>query len=189
MVRVSGRSRSRTCETAMTQQLRRNHDVDWPSLLRWFALGALCLIWGTTWLAIKIDLQSTGPLTAVGLRFLVGGTLLLAIALCRKQLRSAKQLPWRVICVLAAFMFGISYVCTYVAETHLESGIVAVLFATLPFFGFMFGYVLLGEQSTATTWLGAAAALLGIAVVFLSGPAHGSIGFIFCALGPPPAQP
>ena len=47
--------------------------------------STLCLIWGTTWLAIKIGLEGIPPFLGVGLRFLIAGTLLLVIGIVRNR--------------------------------------------------------------------------------------------------------
>lgn len=45
----------------------------------------VCLSWGTTWLGIKIAVESVPPLTAAGLRFLIAFPLFLSFALLRKE--------------------------------------------------------------------------------------------------------
>jgi drug/metabolite transporter (DMT)-like permease len=140
----------------------------------WIAYAIMCLIWGTTWLVIKIGLHSIGPLTSVGLRFIIAGMLLYIIAALRRELCPLRDLPWKLICTLALFTFAIDYGLIYVAETRLDSGLVAVLFGTLPFFSFGFASVMIGERTTPRTLLGAGVAFVGVAIISLSGAAHGS---------------
>src|SRR5579875_176300 len=105
---------------------------------------AICLIWGTTWLAIKVGLHATPPLTATGLRFLLAGALLSGLAACLGQAGSFRALPWQAIVTLATTMFGLDYALTYLGEARLYSSLVAVLFAMVPFFAFGFAHVMLG---------------------------------------------
>lgn len=149
----------------------------------WLAYAGMCLIWGTTWLAIKVGLHALAPLTGVGLRFLIAGTFLYVVAAVRGQLRPFDQLPWRLILVLAGMLFGLNYVLTYSAETRLDSGLVAVLFGTLPFFAFGFAHVMLGERTTPRIWIGSVAAFAGVAVISLTGAAKGSPLFALAAVG------
>lgn len=149
----------------------------------WLAYSAMCLIWGTTWLAIKVGLHALGPLTGVGLRFLIAGAFLFAVAAVRGQVRPLRELPWTLILVLSALLFGLNYVLTYLAETRLDSGLVAVLFGTLPFFAFGFAHALLGERTTPRVWIGSVAAFAGVAVISLAGPAQGSPLFALAAIG------
>lgn len=158
-------------------------NVSRERLAVWFAYCGICLIWGTTWLAIKVGLHALGPLTGVGLRFLIAGAFLFAVAALRRQLRPLRELPWRLILVLAGLLFGLNYVLTYLAETRLDSGLVAVLFGTLPFFAFGFAHALLGERTTPRVWIGSAGAFTGVAVISLAGPAQGSPLFALAAVG------
>ncbi|HET9031015.1 MAG TPA: EamA family transporter [Candidatus Aquilonibacter sp.] len=143
----------------------------------------MCLIWGTTWLAIKIGLHGLQPITGVGFRFVLAGLLLYGVAAASGRLRPLRELPWRVILVYSTMLFGIDYVLTYTAETRLDSGLVAVLFSTLPFFNFAFGRFMIGEHATPRVWLGATIACVGIAVMCLSGQVRGSPLYALAAIG------
>jgi len=79
-------------------------------------------------------------------------------------------------------MFGLNYVLTYVAETHLASGLVAVLFGTLPFFVFGFAHHMVDERATRRTVIGTLLALVGVAVISLVGDARAGIVYIVAAL-------
>ncbi len=149
----------------------------------WSAYTAMCLIWGTTWLAIKISLHTIGPITGVGLRFLLAGVLLYAIAALRREVVPLRNLPWKVVGVLAALQFGAAYVLNYVAETRLDSGLVAVLFGTVPFFTFGLAHVMIGERATPRIWAGAVIAFAGVALISLSGAPGGSLIFALASVG------
>ena len=146
------------------------------------AYALMCAIWGTTWLAIKIGLTTMPPLTGVGLRFIAGGLFLYGIAMAQRKVLPPAQMPWKLIAVLAATLFGLNYVLTYEAETHLPSGLVAVLFGTLPFFMFGMGHAMVGEKTTVRTWAGAALAFAGVAVISLAGEARGELLYAAAAV-------
>lgn len=143
----------------------------------------MCLIWGTTWLAIKIGLHAMGPLTGVGLRFLIAGVLLFAVAALRRELRPARELPWKLIAVFAVFTFACDYTLLYVAETHVDSGLTSVLFGTLPFFTFGFAWLLAKERLTARMAVGSVGAFSGVAIISLGGGVHGSPLYALAAIG------
>ncbi|MEO6834554.1 MAG: EamA family transporter [Candidatus Tumulicola sp.] len=147
------------------------------------AYAGMCAIWGTTWLAIKVSLQYLPPMTGVGLRFVIAGLLLYAAAAGLGALRPLREVPWKLVSVLAGFLFGLNYVLTYVAETRLDSGLVAVLFGTLPFFVFAFAHLLANERTTARIWLGALVAFAGVGVISLAGQVRGSPLFALAAVG------
>ncbi len=147
------------------------------------AYAVMCLIWGTTWLAIKVGLQTIGPLTGVGLRFLIAGLLLFGVAALRREMRPLRELPWKLIAVFAVFTFGCDYTLLYVAETHVDSGLTSVLFGTLPFFTFGFARLLANERITARVAAGSATAFAGVAVISLAGGVHGSPLYALAPLG------
>jgi drug/metabolite transporter (DMT)-like permease len=147
------------------------------------AYAGMCLIWGTTWLGIKVGLHTLGPITGVGLRFLIAGLLLYVVAAWRGRAHLVRDVPWVVVAVLAWFLFGLDYLLTYTAETHLDSGLVSVLFATLPFFAFAFGRLMIGERTTPLVWMGALLSFVGVGVISLTEQVRASPLFALCAVG------
>jgi drug/metabolite transporter (DMT)-like permease len=146
------------------------------------AYAAICVIWGTTWLAIKIGLRGLPPLTGAGVRFVLAAVFLWGLARFVPGPRGAAP-PWRTIVVLAATLFGGNYALTYYAETGLASGLVAVLFGTLPFFVFAIGAIRLGERVGVMTVVGALLALAGVAMISLGSDMHGSLPYVLAILG------
>lgn len=142
----------------------------------------MCAIWGTTWLGIKISLQYAPPITGAGLRFVIAGIAMFAAAAAARRTLPLREMPWKLILVLAAFLFGLNYILTYTAETHVSSGLTAVLFGVLPFFMFGMGHHLIGERTTLVTWLGAILAFGGVAVISLAADVHGSVWYALAAI-------
>jgi drug/metabolite transporter (DMT)-like permease len=142
----------------------------------------MCAIWGTTWLGIKISLHYAPPITGAGLRFVIAGLAMFAVAAAMRRTLPLREMPWKLIFVLAAFLFGLNYILTYTAETHVSSGLTAVLFGVLPFFMFGMGHYLIGERTTAITWLGALLAFGGVAVISLAADVHGSVWYALAAI-------
>lgn len=154
------------------------------SRLATVAAYATCvLIWGTTWLAIKVSLSGFSALTGAGFRFLAAGALLYALGpVFGVDVRRTKP-PLHLILVLAVTLFGINYALTYVAETHLASGLVAVIFGTMPFFIFAFAHVMIGERAGRNTIVGAVLALGGVATISLVGDVRGDVLYVLAVLG------
>ena len=92
----------------------------------------ICLIWGSTWLAIKIGLVGVPPFLAAGFRFMLS-TLLVGVVLAIKRYR-LRLTHEEKICVLSVglLVFWLDYAAVYWAETHISSGLTAVLFSTMP---------------------------------------------------------
>ncbi len=154
-----------------------------PRVLILAAYVGMCLIWGTTWLGIKISLHYIPPIAGAGVRFIIAGLVMFAIAAAQRKLVPPAQLPWKLVLVLAAFLFGLNYVLTYTAETHISSGLVAVLFGVLPFFMFGIGHYMIGERTTPKTWIGALLAFGGVAVISLTATMGGSLWYALAAVG------
>lgn len=145
------------------------------------AYAVMCTIWGTTWFAIKVALTGMPPLAGAGFRFIIAGAFLYAVGAFARPAGGAKP-PLKLVLVLAATMFGGNYALTYFAETHLASGLVAVLFGTMPFFIFGLGAVLLREAISLQTLAGAVLALGGVVTISFTGEGGGLI-YVLATLG------
>jgi drug/metabolite transporter (DMT)-like permease len=85
----------------------------------------LCLIWGSTWLAIKVGLIGVPPFLAAGLRFVLSAALVgVVLAARRKPLQLTRD---DTVCVLSLGIlnFWLDYAAVYWAETRISSGLTA----------------------------------------------------------------
>ncbi|RON43207.1 DMT family transporter [Pseudomonas frederiksbergensis] len=106
----------------------------------------VCLSWGTTWLGIKIAVESVPPLTAAGLRFLIAFPLFLSFALLRREpLLFPRQRRWFFVFVTLSY-FSLPYYLLNYGEMHVSSGLTALLFSCMPVFILIFSAVLLREK-------------------------------------------
>jgi drug/metabolite transporter (DMT)-like permease len=100
--------------------------------LAYFAWGAVCLIWGTTYLGIRVSLESIPPALMGGIRWIVAGSLLAAYQVARgRPLPPVSQ--WGSIALLGFLMLGLGNGGVVFAEQFVPSGLAAVLVATAPF--------------------------------------------------------
>src|SRR6478672_7274525 len=92
----------------------------------------ICLIWGSTWLAIKIGLVGVPPFLGAGLRFLLS-TMIIGVVLAARRQRFRLTRDDK-ICVLSLglLVFWLDYAAVYWAETRISSGLTAILFSTMP---------------------------------------------------------
>lgn len=98
----------------------------------YLALAFVCVVWGTTYLAIRICLETVPPLFMGGLRFSVAGILLIAVLGSRgKRLPSVRA--WPSLALLGALMLGCGNGGVVWAEQTVPSGLTAVLVAMSPF--------------------------------------------------------
>lgn len=92
----------------------------------------LCLIWGSTWVGIKVGLDGVPPFLSAGLRFLLSAAVAgLVLVWRRKPITLTRDDK---ICVLSLglLVFWLDYACVYWAEMYISSGLTAVLFSTMP---------------------------------------------------------
>ncbi|TAK15532.1 MAG: hypothetical protein EPO35_07275 [Acidobacteria bacterium] len=98
----------------------------------WLAWFAICLIWGTTYLAIKIALGTIPPLLVGGLRYIIGG--LVMVAVLKQQRRRLPPISaWPTQAVIGFTMLSLGNGGVVIAEQYLTSGLTAVLVGTSPF--------------------------------------------------------
>ena len=130
-----------------------------------FAL--ICLIWGSTWLAIKIGLNGVPPFLAAGLRFLIAALLVgLVLAARRKRFRLTHNDK---VCVLSLglLVFWLDYAAVYWAETRISSGLTAILFSTMPLMtSLLSAYWTHGETLSRRKIIGILVGVVGTALLF-----------------------
>lgn len=99
----------------------------------WAAFATVCIVWGTTYLAIRIALDTIPPLLMAGSRFTVAGLIMLAIARWRGHAlpRDARTL-WN-LALVGLLMVGVGNVAVVWSEQYVPSGLAALLVATAPF--------------------------------------------------------
>lgn len=133
------------------------------------AIGLLCLVWSSTWYAIRICLEEQPPLASAAARFWLAGA---AMALAAPWLRARERQPappawlWGLVGTLN---FAGSYGVLYCAEQVVPSGIAAVLFGLFPLLMAVSGAMFLGERLTARKAVGTLVAFAGIVAVFGDG--------------------
>jgi drug/metabolite transporter (DMT)-like permease len=93
---------------------------------------AVCLIWGTTYLAIRIALETIPPLIMAAVRWIVAGGLLILILRLRGE-RMPDRRQWPALTLLGILLLGFGNGGVVWAEQTVPSGLTAVLVATSPF--------------------------------------------------------
>jgi drug/metabolite transporter (DMT)-like permease len=124
-------------------------------------------IWGSTWLFITFQFGIVPPAVSVAYRFALSALLLFGWCLSRRQpLRfSRNQHLWMLL--QGVLLFGVNYVCVYLAETEVTSGLVAVVFSLIVFLNIAGARIFFGTAVRRATLLGAVLGVSGIVLVFL----------------------
>ena len=142
-----------------------------PLFKAYLALAAVCAFWGTTYLAVRMALESFPPLVQVSLRYVLAGGIMLGIARARgAYLPRGREL--RDACLAGFLTLGVGNGSLSFSEVLIPSGIAGLIVTIQPFW--MVGCEALlpgGERLHAPTIGGMAVGLAGAALLFTPGAA------------------
>jgi drug/metabolite transporter (DMT)-like permease len=156
------------CSRAMgtkiaTAKRSRQPKAGWGVPLAWLTL---CVVWSSTWLAIKIGLRDLPPISFVAIRFLIGIMALVIVSIGRVRLFPMRRGDYAVLAITGLLMFAVNYTLLFWAELHVSSGLAAVLQTTIPIFGMMFAHWMLPDEPLRPRKVaGAFIALTGATVI------------------------
>lgn len=137
-------------------------------LLLVLSLLAVYLIWGSTYLGIKIGLEGFPPFLLNGIRFLVAGVLLLGYLAMRGRLDLDRRRLWNAARVGTVMLGGGVGLVTLAEQDGVGSGIAATALAVIPVWtALMIG--VLGEWPARREWVGLATGLAGVLVLAWEG--------------------
>src|SRR5687767_8663483 len=127
----------------------------------------LCVIWGSTWLFIKLGLSDLPPLTFAGIRFVIACAILLILIRARRIPLPESRRDWLLLAITGVLSFSLNYGLLFWGEQYISSGLAALLQATIPAFGLVFAHFHLpGERMTWAKTFGVVLGVLGVAVIF-----------------------
>jgi drug/metabolite transporter (DMT)-like permease len=130
------------------------------------AYAILCVVWSSTWLAIKVGLRDLPPISFVAIRFVIAVVVLVAVSIGRVRLRPVRRSDYWLLAFTGLLMFAVNYPLLFWGEKHVSSGLAAVLQATIPIFGMVFAHRLLpNEPMRWQRMAGAFVALAGVALI------------------------
>jgi drug/metabolite transporter (DMT)-like permease len=134
------------------------------SSTRLFAVAVA--IWGTTWIAITFQLGRAPPEVSVALRFAIASAIL--FGWCRVRGLRLRFPPGvhAQLALLGLFMFCLSYLAVYRAETYLVSGLVAVGYSASPLVNLTISRLAFGTRATRHVVVGGLLGVAGIALVY-----------------------
>lgn len=136
---------------------------DWRIPVAWLTL---CVVWSSTWLAIKIGLRDLPPVSFVAIRFVVAIAALVLVSIGRVALLPTRRSDYALLAFTGLLMFGLNYPLLFWGEKYVSSGLAAVLQASIPIFGMMFAHIFLPDEPMRwQRMLGALVALGGVAII------------------------
>lgn len=141
------------------------------------------LIWGTTWIAIALQVGPVPAMVSVFYRFALAAVVfLLGLALLGRLRRpSLAQTPW--IALQALCLFSFNFLCFYNAAAYLPSGVISVVFSLATLFNAVNARLFFGERISAKTVLAASMGIGGLALMFAGDLSMGGRSDIAFGLG------
>lgn len=131
----------------------------------YLAFVGCCLIWGSTFLAIRIGNEAVAPIWAATLRLALAAPLLAALVVATRQ-RFPRGPALRGALLFGTFNFGVNLSLLYWGERVVPSGIAAVLYATVPLSTALLAAAMRVERLVARKLVAAVVAILGVAIIF-----------------------
>ncbi len=132
-------------------------------------IGVLCLVWGSTWLAIKFGLEDLPPFTSASARFGLAWFVMFLIAPRIARIEGGERPDWGMRLATGIGQFVLSYGIVYWSEQVLPSALVSVLWSVFPLMVAGLGaWYLPGERLGLRQWAGFVIAFLGIVMLFFT---------------------
>lgn len=129
----------------------------------------ISIIWGSTWLGIKIGLESIPPFFGVAIRFTVAAIILYIIIRLRGERLQLDRHAVFLYCILALLSFSLPFALVYWGEQYISSGLASILFAVYPFVVAIGSHFFLpAEPLNVFKISGILLGFFGIVVIFLA---------------------
>jgi drug/metabolite transporter (DMT)-like permease len=155
-----------------------------------FLFSILCLIWGTTWLAIKVGLDDLPPFLSASLRFVIASSVLFLVKRNRWFRGEEGSKDQHLFYFMISFLWiTLPYGLVYWGEQYVSSGLSAIIFATMPFYVAVMGHFwITGETLTVRKVLGLLVGFSGLLVIFFDTTGEPTVyalyGLVALALSP-----
>lgn len=135
----------------------------------YLALFTVAIVWGTTYLAIRVAVHTIPPWFVTGIRQSLAALLLLGILLYQNKLKFLKWKDLKAQLILSVLMVILANGMTTIAEKHLTSSLTSVLTATSPLLVFLGSVALKLEKFRVKSAIGLALGFSGILLIFWNG--------------------
>jgi drug/metabolite transporter (DMT)-like permease len=127
----------------------------------------LCLIWGSTWLVIKVGYGGLGPFNVAAVRFFVAGAVVMPLVPLLGAKWPSSRPEWTLVAWVGIVLFAADYGLIYWGEQFLDSGMTSILFALLPLVTMGFAHLYVpGDRITGRKLAGTVLAFAGVVALF-----------------------
>ena len=124
------------------------------------------LVWGSTWIALKLQLGAVPIVWSIVWRFALAALVLFAWLIARRQLRVPVRAAWALVGAQGICLFCVNFICFMNASRYVPSGLVAVVFSTSTLWNALGARLVFRRALTAPVLGGGAVGLLGLTAMF-----------------------
>ncbi len=135
----------------------------------------VCVVWGSTYLAIRIGVKDMPPLLFAGVRFALAGLILAAIVIAMGDHLPRRARDWRIHAITGLFLLLGGNAVVVWAEQFVESGPASVFVAAVPLWAAFFDVIVPGGTSVFTWRVGVGLALGFLGSALLAGVTPGDL--------------
>ena len=162
-----------------------------PALLAWSALVVVWIVWGSTYLAIRVGVRSLPPFTMAAIRYVIAGLILLPIGwrsgTPEQRITDRPGLrQWGAMLLLGAMLPALGNGVVSWAELRLPSGIAALLVGTVPLWIVVADALVKRQMPGVARWVALAIGITGVAVLSGGGgsdfPIWSAVAVLFAAM-------
>ena len=152
------------------------HERAWA----WAAFAVVCVVWGTTYLGIRIALETIPPLLLTGTRFTAAGLIMLAVARLRGETIPTDFRTLANLAFVGFCMVGVGNLAVVWAEQWVPSGMAALFVATAPFWmAIIEAFRTHGERVDRRGAIGMLIGFLGVAMLVTPGGSGSAFNMMF----------
>lgn len=135
----------------------------------WLAFSIISTVWGTTWFAIRIGLQTVPPFLSAGIRCCLAAVVLYSLLRIRGGVIPTSHIAWKVYASLGILTIGIPFALIYWGQQYIATGLSSILFGVFPIWVALLSHFLLKNEplnmyKVASVVLG----FFGVVVIFYS---------------------
>lgn len=128
----------------------------------------LCLLWGTTWIFIKVGLSDLPPITFAAARFILAVAILIPVIWFLELPWPRSRSQWKLIALTGFLQFSLNYSSVFWAEQYITSGLAAVLQSMITVFGLLLAWIFLpAEKITGLKIFAVTLGVVGVALIFI----------------------
>lgn len=134
----------------------------------YLALFCVAFFWGTTFLGIRIGVETIPPFLLAGIRNLISGALIFCYLLSQKKLESINRKQFFRVFILSMLMIVLANGLTTYAEKYINSGLASLISTLTPFLVLVLNLILGHERLSVKTVLGIFFGMFGMFFIYQS---------------------